>query len=510
MRVVIADDEKYVLVVLKSTLSKLRYPIEIVGEAMDGEEAFRLCRERQPELLITDICMPRTDGLDMLALLREELPELPVIIYSGFDSFSYAQRAIHYGIEEYLLKPIDGEKLERAIGSIIERRQQARSRERAEAANRLLHALVLHALTPDAPFLTADPAAERFMQEARGCTLHMLRLTGLAPVQQHAWLRCFAELDAYCWEIDEAAGRVVVLTAPAADGPLIAAADDIWGADAYLAARQSISELCAREAAGTERQLRALCAELGRMQRQMERRFRPSASGADSGQPDSAAAERFNRGYADRAAAAVQLGKKEYLQSLLTEYWTQLLETWPDGSPEQLKRAAWSLTARQARQLGLPVERTEAYEQAHAALLRPLTADEFLQRLLALGAELITAQRANGGRADDGLREVIEHYLQENYRADSTLEQLAAYLHFNPSYTSDLFKRIFGRPFVAYLTAMRIDAAKVLLDSGRFKAYEIAAQVGYQDEKYFLKTFKKVAGCTPKEYRKRKQKGGTP
>ena len=42
--------------------------------------------------------------------------------------------------------------------------------------------------------------------------------------------------------------------------------------------------------------------------------------------------------------------KKEYLQSLLTEYWTQLLETWPDGSPEQLKRAAWSLTARQARQ----------------------------------------------------------------------------------------------------------------------------------------------------------------
>ena len=153
MRVVIADDEKYVLVVLKSTLSKLRYPIEIVGEAMDGEEAFRLCRERQPELLITDICMPRTDGLDMLALLREELPELPVIIYSGFDSFSYAQRAIHYGIEEYLLKPIDGEKLERAIGSIIERRQQARSRERAEAANRLLHALVLHALTPDAPLI---------------------------------------------------------------------------------------------------------------------------------------------------------------------------------------------------------------------------------------------------------------------------------------------------------------------------------------------------------------------
>ena len=133
-----------------------------------------------------------------------------------------------------------------------------------------------------------------------------------------------------------------------------------------------------------------------------------------------------------------------------------------------------------------------------------------MQRILALGEGLITAQRAKGGRADESLRELITGYLQEHYRSDVTLEQLAAYLHFNPSYTSDLFKRIFGRPFVVYLTAMRIDAAKVLLDSGHFKTYEIAAQVGYQDEKYFLKTFKKVVGCTPKEYRKRKQRGAAP
>lgn len=107
MRVVIADDEKFVLVVLKSALRSVRFPIEIVGEALDGDDAYRLCCKKKPDLLITDICMPRKDGLDLLAKLRETQPELPVIIYSGFDNFSYAQKAIHYGVEEYLLKPID-------------------------------------------------------------------------------------------------------------------------------------------------------------------------------------------------------------------------------------------------------------------------------------------------------------------------------------------------------------------------------------------------------------------
>lgn len=92
MRVVIADDEKFVLVVLKSALRSVRFPIEIVGEALDGDDAYRLCCKKKPDLLITDICMPRKDGLDLLAKLRETQPELPVIIYSGFDNFSYARK----------------------------------------------------------------------------------------------------------------------------------------------------------------------------------------------------------------------------------------------------------------------------------------------------------------------------------------------------------------------------------------------------------------------------------
>ena len=137
MRVVIADDEKFVLVVLKSALRSVRFPIEIVGEALDGDDAYRLCCKKKPDLLITDICMPRKDGLDLLAKLRETQPELPVIIYSGFDNFSYAQKAIHYGVEEYLLKPIDEEKLERAISDVMQRRQMRSLRDKTQSRSRL-------------------------------------------------------------------------------------------------------------------------------------------------------------------------------------------------------------------------------------------------------------------------------------------------------------------------------------------------------------------------------------
>ena len=133
-----------------------------------------------------------------------------------------------------------------------------------------------------------------------------------------------------------------------------------------------------------------------------------------------------------------------------------------------------------------------------------VTAEQVLEQLLLCGTGILELQKkSTSASPEENLREVIDKYLREHYREDISLEQLADFLHFNPSYTSDLFKRIFGKPFVSYLTSMRVETAKVLLERGKFKTYEIAEHVGYQDEKYFFKTFKKVTGFTPKEYRKR-------
>lgn len=97
------------------------------GEAGDGREAIDLCRELKPALVITDIRMPRMDGLDMISILSEQQALYPdefsfeFIILSGYSDFEYARKAMSQGVMEYLVKPIDDDELKAAVLRVRER-----------------------------------------------------------------------------------------------------------------------------------------------------------------------------------------------------------------------------------------------------------------------------------------------------------------------------------------------------------------------------------------------------
>ena len=103
--------------------------IEFVGEAGDGELAYPMILEQKPDILVTDIKMPFMDGLELSELAKKALPELKIIILSGYDEFSYAQKALSLGVTEYLLKPITPAKLLETINKV---------KEDLEASRRLL------------------------------------------------------------------------------------------------------------------------------------------------------------------------------------------------------------------------------------------------------------------------------------------------------------------------------------------------------------------------------------
>lgn len=497
IRVVIADDEKYVLVVLKSALAQVNPPVEIVGEAQDGLEALRLCRSEKPDLLITDICMPKKDGLDLLAALRDELPQLQVIILSGYDNFSYAQEAIHYGVAEYLLKPVDEGKLEEAIRGVLLRRQNDRMRETLDIRNRILRRYL--ALPPGTgPAL--GRAEQAFLDGARECSVSVFCLVGSGDVREQAWYSRLLKLGAYCWDLDEPSGRLTVLTRGMPDGTLCRCADELWGEGRYLWG----SEPLADDGRGPlRRRMDTLCQQVCRMERTLRDTLWNTAGDGEAGPGTTLEAAEIGRPYADRVAAAIRLGKRDYLESLLRSYWQELCRSGCTGGPMAVQRAAASFLRRQGELTQLPAERYEPALRQLSELDRPMAPEAAFARLLACANALADVLQTSAGGQEPDTRKVIEQFLRENYRSDVTLDQLAAHLHFNSSYTSDLFKRLFGKPFVAYLTAMRMEKAKELLASGCFKTYEVAEQVGYQDEKYFLKTFKRVVGCTPKAYKNR-------
>jgi len=101
-----------------------------VGTAADGEEAVELTERHIPDLLITDIKMPVLSGLELISRIRASNPDVRILIVSGYSEFEFARSAIELGVEDYLLKPVDLEKLRdillririrlEAAGSLVE------------------------------------------------------------------------------------------------------------------------------------------------------------------------------------------------------------------------------------------------------------------------------------------------------------------------------------------------------------------------------------------------------
>ena len=100
--------------------------IDFCGEASDGELAFPMILKLKPDILVTDIKMPFMDGLELSKLVKKELPNIRIIILSGYDEFTYAQEAVSIGVEEYLLKPISPAKLLSSIKKVKEKIELSR------------------------------------------------------------------------------------------------------------------------------------------------------------------------------------------------------------------------------------------------------------------------------------------------------------------------------------------------------------------------------------------------
>ena len=222
--------------------------------------------------------------------------------------------------------------------------------------------------------------------------------------------------------------------------------------------------------------------------------------------PTNQTGEQYNQNYLDQMNAAIRLGKKNYLKEVEKEYWDGLLVLFQWSNPVFVKSTMKNFLGRTMLLLDLAGGACKQISRYMKKVSRVLKADQVFELMMECVDQLFELyQRENAGNIVDSTKEVIEDYLEKHYHQEIALEQLAEYLHFNPNYTSSLFKKIFGKTFISYLTDMRMEKAKSLLKREELRIYEVARMVGYEDERYFQKTFKKITGVTPKEYQKRKK-----
>lgn len=111
MKVIIVDDEYFARLALIKSIDWSAYGFEVIAEAENGKEAYRLIVEMKPDLVILDINMPFVNGLELLEKTTENELNTKFILLSGYSEFEYAKEAIKYGVESYLLKPLIEQEL---------------------------------------------------------------------------------------------------------------------------------------------------------------------------------------------------------------------------------------------------------------------------------------------------------------------------------------------------------------------------------------------------------------
>jgi AmiR/NasT family two-component response regulator len=131
VRILIAEDETIIRLDLRDLLERAGH--EVVAEARDGEEAIELCRERQPELAIMDVKMPKLDGIDAARRILDEHP-IPIVMLTAYGQDELVSRAVEAGVFGYLVKPFREQDLMPAIATARARHEElAAVREEAES-----------------------------------------------------------------------------------------------------------------------------------------------------------------------------------------------------------------------------------------------------------------------------------------------------------------------------------------------------------------------------------------
>lgn len=118
-KALIIDDEKPVQIAIQKLGNWKYYGIEPPRLSVNGKDALQAMREFHPDIVFVDMNMPVMDGVTFLKAASKEFPDSQYVVVSGYDQFSYAQQALHYGACEYLLKPVEEDALNGAIEKAI-------------------------------------------------------------------------------------------------------------------------------------------------------------------------------------------------------------------------------------------------------------------------------------------------------------------------------------------------------------------------------------------------------
>lgn len=542
LKTFLAEDEIVVRENIKKMVPWEQYGFELVGEASDGEMALPLIKKLKPDLLITDIKMPFMDGLTLCKVVKKELPDIKIVILSGYDDFNYAKEAIGIGVEDYLLKPITKNAFLERLCEIRSRYEHEKSqREYYEQFHRemqeyeqnssrdFFEGLISGTMDMGEMYERADKLGLDIVAEAYNILIFTLESENAAAGQSetyseweararekieglfadHSYAMLFRNnVFSYGVLVKEQKDnpgkntrdcvesiREILSDAPAGQPWFIAAGEPVerlsnmkhsYNTAAQTYARRYLYDghiLYYRDLKEEE-----LAKDDGRYLKKV-----------DINAMDPAIIQKFlGSGLKEETGNFVRdyfhaIGKEPMTSMVFRSY---VILNVRFSVLSFLNRMGYCASALEES------DTEDALEQGGASME---TAMAYAEKILQKAIEIRDENSGNKNRdiLEHSIEYIKTHYMDENM----SLNAVAQVANISANHFSALFSQNIGQTFIEYLTGIRMEHAKELLRCTGKRASEIALEVGYKDSHYFSYLFKKTQGMTPSDYRKAKEEG---
>lgn len=512
---VIIDDEE---LIRKGTIKKLEIlkdQVQCIGEAGEGGEGIRLIESFHPDFVVLDMQMPGIDGMELLPLLSERYPEMPLIVISGYRNFDYIKQAISSNALEYLLKPFSREAIRdvtlKAIARIEDRSQiydqiknfeQEKEQAQYDYDLQIMNNLLLGYQLSD---VTLTSQKLSYITENHRLYVLACHFSGSVSPEAVNSALCelgFEDLILYFPSpSNERLGLLVVFT-PLQDSlhsdrstvqvisALIPQFNDLNLSPVIgvSTAHDSISELSLayREAAAA-------------LNRQLFSSDAPDCyyyEGEKETLPIRWEKE-------DELLFRIEAGMNDET-ALLTEEFFDYCASLPGCSLADVKYHCYLLSDQCRKILDEYMNTSESLKSSASmqnVVSHIFSISELKDYYKQFFVNLAKMLKPNSVYAIDDVIKKIQIYINRNYQKNLAQDFLASLFYINRSYMSTLFKERTGQKFVDYLNQVRIEKSKQLLKNTDKKMYQVAKAVGYDNVKYFFRVFKKYEKMTPEEYR---------
>ncbi len=514
------DDEEIVRRGFRRKIDWEALGFEFLEPCENGEQALAAIQAHHPDVVMTDIYMPRVDGLAVAAYAAEHHPEIVVVILSGYDEFEYARQAISSRVFEYVLKPVNSRELTTLLGRLRDRldadrrtrQEEGVLKEQAGRGADLMKVRSVARLVSGAPVLEGeaefqhlfgfsprgmtcaavvaepDPAAKmappqgkRLSDEVARVAASLRRVLSFSPGEDREALLLFEPDSSSCLRAAQSAAERLAGAGAQQASVGVSGVHSSWteAARAYQEASAAVSYRLVSRAGKAFRYAPGMTDDpaLGADLRSLGESLRRAVMGGDRAETNSRARSLFAVTSSGRLSPQRVRLEVDALFAAILDAFTEL-----GVSPAAVSRDL-------GMDYDLAVQRLRTVEETGA----------LLARLADYAASVLDSR--NLPTPEWKVRDFKEYVARHFGEPNLSVRSLAAGLSISESYLSKLVKRHLDRSVIDYLTEYRLERAKELLATSDLMTYEVAEAAGYADARYFSSTFRRHVGVTPTEYR---------